>query len=109
MARYYQRLFNHGKLLAKEHERVGQVANYLEEFMERVPETFLDYERVESMLREDLFHKFVAAKLELVYQETMERFGHLLSQPKYHPEHGSASLANSDELYDEHISTDTDL
>ena len=109
VARYYQNLYNHGKQIDKKNENIGRVANFLEEFMEQVPDTFLDYKTVEKILLEDLFHDFVRTKSELIYKETMEKYGHLISNPKYHPEHGTTDFSNPDMLFDEYLINDTDL
>ena len=85
------------------------LSNYLEEFMEQVPETFTGYTRVEALLSEDRFHKFVREKFDLIYKETMDRYGHLIHHPKYHRESGSADLTNPDMLFDEDLYIKTDL
>ena len=60
--------------MPKERESVGMVANYLEEFMEQVPETFLSYEEATIYLKEDRFHNFVRHKNEQVYEQAMKEY-----------------------------------
>lgn len=109
MARYYQNLYNHGKKLEKQNENIGRVANYLEEFMEQISETFLNYEKVQSLLIQDKFHEFIRMKIDLIYKESLEKYGHLISKPKYHSEFGSTDITNPDMLYDDYLIHDTDL
>lgn len=109
VARHYQHLYTHGKMLDQKNQEIGQYANYLEEFMEQVPQTFLDYNDVQKLLFEDSFHKFIQAKHQEIYDKAMNDYGHLMNDPRFHPELGSHDFSSPDMLYDEYFNINTDL
>ena len=82
---------------------MGMVMNYLELYMRTVKQTFLDYKHAESIMIDDLFHHFVRDRMKEIYKRTIDEYGHLFSDPKYHSEHGSGDITNPNGLYDHEL------
>jgi hypothetical protein len=74
--------------------------NFLEQFMPTVKETFLSFREAENYLKLDSFHKFIKDQTEKLYKHTIDQYGHMIYNAKYHRNHGSKDITNPYGLYD---------